>query len=48
MFLDVALVVFCLVLLILIMVFFINPPEAWIKKVFHGKKGRNSGGKSGQ
>jgi hypothetical protein len=37
MFLDVALVVFCLVLVLLIMVFFINPPEAWIKKVFHGK-----------
>jgi hypothetical protein len=34
--------VFCLVLLILIMVFFINPPEAWIKKVFHGKMGSSA------
>jgi hypothetical protein len=48
MFLDVALVVFCLVLLILIMVFFINPPEAWIKRVFHGKTGSQAGAKSRQ
>jgi hypothetical protein len=47
MFLDVALVAFCLVLVILIMIFFINPPEAWIKKVFYGKTGRDTGRKSG-
>lgn len=45
MFVEVALVVFCLVLVILIMIFS-NPPEAWIKKVFHGKAGSQAGVKS--
>jgi hypothetical protein len=46
MFVDVALVVFCLVLVILIMVLFINPPEAWIKRVFHGETDSRSSVKS--
>jgi hypothetical protein len=34
---DIALIVFGLVVVIAMMVFVINPPEAWIKKYFHRK-----------
>ncbi len=37
MLLDVALIVFGLLVVIAMMVFVINPPEAWIKKYFHRK-----------
>ena len=37
MLLDIALIVFGLVVVIAMMVFVINPPEAWIKKYFHRK-----------
>ena len=37
MLLDIALIVFGLVIVIAMMVFVINPPEAWIKKYFHRK-----------
>jgi hypothetical protein len=34
---DIALIVLGLVIIIAMMVFVINPPEAWIKKYFHRK-----------
>ena len=34
---DVALIVFGLIIVIAMMVFVINPPEAWVKKYFHRK-----------
>jgi hypothetical protein len=34
---DIALVVFGLVIVIAMMVFVFNPPEAWIKRYFHRK-----------
>jgi len=37
MLLDIALIVFGLVIVIAMMIFVINPPEAWIKKYFHRK-----------
>jgi hypothetical protein len=37
MLLDIALIVFGLVVVIAMMIFVINPPEAWIKKYFHRK-----------
>ena len=37
MLLDIALIVFGLLIVIAMMVFVINPPEAWIKKYFHRK-----------
>lgn len=38
---DVALIAGGLLIVILMMIFVINPPEAWIKKVFH--RGPQSG-----
>lgn len=32
---DIALIVGGLVIVLAMMIFVINPPEAWIKKVFH-------------
>ena len=37
MLLDIALIVFGLIVVIAMMVFAINPPEAWVKKYFHRK-----------
>jgi hypothetical protein len=37
MLLDIALIVFGLVIVIAMMVFVLNPPEAWVKKYFHRK-----------
>jgi hypothetical protein len=37
MLLDIALIVFGLVIILAMMIFVINPPEAWIKKYFHRK-----------
>jgi len=37
MLLDIALIVFGLVIVLAMMIFVINPPEAWIKKYFHRK-----------
>ncbi len=37
MFWDIVFVVSGLVFLVLVMAFVLNPPEAWIKKVFRGK-----------
>lgn len=46
MLIDVVFVVFCLVLVILMMAFIFNPPEAWIKRVFHGKTSSGTSMKS--
>jgi uncharacterized membrane protein len=48
MWMDIAFVVFCLVLVVLMMAFIINPPEAWIKRVFHGKAVSQANTKSRQ
>jgi hypothetical protein len=37
MLLDIALIIFGLVIVLAMMIFVINPPEAWIKKYFHRK-----------
>jgi hypothetical protein len=37
MLLDIALIVVGLVIILAMMIFVINPPEAWIKKYFHRK-----------
>ncbi len=34
---DIALIAFGLIFVILVLVFVINPPEAWVKRVFHGQ-----------
>jgi hypothetical protein len=34
---DLALIVLGLIFIVLIMAFVINPPEAWIKRVFNSK-----------
>jgi len=38
MLLDIALIVFGLIVVIAMMIFVLNPPEAWIKRVFHRKR----------
>jgi regulator of extracellular matrix RemA (YlzA/DUF370 family) len=38
MLLDIALVAFGLIVVIAMMIFVLNPPEAWIKRVFHRKR----------
>jgi regulator of protease activity HflC (stomatin/prohibitin superfamily) len=43
--LDLIIIVLGVLLVVAMMVFVINPPEAWIKRVFH-RDGRNSGKKS--
>ena len=37
MLLDIALIVFGLVIVIAMMILVLNPPEAWVKKYFHRK-----------
>ncbi len=42
---DIALIVGGLAIVLAMMIFVINPPEAWIKKMFH-RDARQSGDKS--
>ena len=42
---DIALIVGGLIIVLAMMIFIINPPEAWVKKMFH-RDPRQSNGKS--
>lgn len=44
--LDLILIFFCLLIVIAMMIFVLNPPEAWIKKVFYRKTQPKSGSDS--